>query len=245
LREERVTQLSTLNSQPRRSLRLSGNTNDVLGLEFPDGDTAKPGVPWRLVVKLAQAGSTISGLSFTVGYPQSVLELTGKQVGALVPSDSLPLWAENPGSVSLAAVRSTPWSTSTGVAAVLTFLPGAGITGQATWPLVVSQAEITGSGFDIRPVDTVNAVVKGGGGGGGGGGTLPPAVVVTPPAADGKLNLQVEAPVGAEVVLETTTDLSSWNVSQRATGQGAGKPVTFPVMPENGTVARFWRVRVP
>ena len=212
----------------------------MLGLEFPDGDTAKPGVPWRLVVKLARAGSTISGLSFTVGYPQSVLTLTGKQVGALVPSDSLPLWAENPGSVSLAAVRSTPWSTSTGVAAVLTFLPGPGITGQATWPLVVSQAEITGSGFDIRPVDTVNAAVKGGGGP-----PVPPAVVVTPPSADGKLNLQVEAPLGSEVVLETTTDLSSWNVSQRATGQGAGKPVTFPVMPENGTVARFWRVRVP
>jgi hypothetical protein len=234
---------STLNSQQRRLLRLAANTNDVLGLEFPDGDTARPGVPWRVVVTLARAGSTISGLSFTVGYPQSVLELTGKQVGALVPSDSLPLWAENPGSVSLAAVRSTAWPTSTGVAAVLTFLPGPGITGQASWPLVVSQAEITGSGFDIRPVDTVNAVVKGGGGGGGG--TLPPAVVVTPPAADGKLNLQVEAPVGAEVVLETTTDLSSWNVSQRSTGQGAGKPVTFPVMPENGTVARFWRVRVP
>ncbi len=243
LREDTVTQLSTLNSQPRRLLRLSGNTNDVLGLEFPDGDTAKPGVPWRVVVKLARAGSAISGLSFTVSYPQSVLTLTGKQVGALVPSDSLPLWAENPGSVSLAAVRSTAWPTSTGVAAVLTFLPGPGVTGQATWPLVVSQAEITGSGFDIRPVDTVNAVVKGGGGGGGG--TIPPAVVVTPPAPDGKLNLQVEAPVGAEVVLETTTDLSSWSVSQRATGQGAGKPVTFPVVPDNGTVARFWRVRVP
>jgi hypothetical protein len=179
-------------------------------------------------------------LSFTVGYPQSVLTLTGKQVGALVPSDSLPLWAENPGSVSLAAVRSTPWSTSTGVAAVLTFLPGPGITSQETWPLVVSQAEITGSGFDIRPVDTVNAAVKGGGGP-----PVPPAVVVTPPSTDGKLNLQVEAPVGAEVVLETTTDLSGWSVSQRATGQGAGKPVTFPVVPENGTVARFWRVRVP
>jgi hypothetical protein len=231
---------STLNSQQRRLLRLAANTNDVLGLEFPDGDTAKPGVPWRLVVKLARAGSTISGLSFTVGYPQSVLTLTGKQVGALVPSDSLPLWAENPGSVSLAAVRSTPWSTSTGVAAVLTFLPGPGITSQETWPLVVSQAEITGSGFDIRPVDTVNAAVKGGGGP-----PVPPAVVVTPPSTDGKLNLQVEAPVGAEVVLETTTDLSGWSVSQRATGQGAGKPVTFPVVPENGTVARFWRVRVP
>ncbi len=234
-------QLSALSSQlSRRSLRLSANTNDVLGLEFPDGDTAKPGVPWRVVVTLARAGSTISGLSFAVGYPQSVLTLTGKQVGALVPSDSLPLWAENPGSVSLAAVRSTAWPTSTGVAAVLTFLPGPGITGQASWPLVVSQAEITGSGFDIRPVDTVNAVVKGGGGS-----SEPPVVVVTPPGADGKLNLQVEAPVGSEVVLETTTDLSNWSASQRATGQGAGKPVTFPVVLDNGTVARFWRVRVP
>jgi hypothetical protein len=64
-------------------------------------------------------------------------------------------------------------------------------------------------------------------------------------ASDNKIGLQVEAPVGVEVILETATDLSSWSVSQRATGQGAGKPVTFPVAPENGTEARFWRVRLP
>ena len=64
-------------------------------------------------------------------------------------------------------------------------------------------------------------------------------------STDGVLNLRVEASLGAEVVLETATDLNSWGVSQRLTGQGPGKPVTFPVVPDNGTVARFWRVRVP
>jgi outer membrane protein assembly factor BamB len=64
-------------------------------------------------------------------------------------------------------------------------------------------------------------------------------------STDGILHLRVEASVGTEVVLETATDLNTWGVSQRLTGQGPGKPVTFPVVPDNGTVARFWRVRVP
>jgi len=223
------------------SLRPAGaNTNDVATLEFPDGPVAQAGKPYRVVVKLTRASAAIAGLSFTVNYP-SALTLTDKQVGALVPADALPLWAESAGSVNLAAVRSTIWPTSTGVAAVLTFLPTAAINGQATWPIELVKAEVTGAGFDIRALDNVTGEIRSS--------STPPTEpkvgVPTLPTEGGPLALEVEAAAGAAIVLETTTDLGSWSEAQRLTGQGAGKPVRVTVTPDPNARVRFWRVRVP
>jgi len=225
----------------RGRLRPAGsNTNDVATLEFPDGPVAQVGKPYRVVVKLTRASAAIAGLSFTVNYP-SALTLTDKQVGALVPADALPLWAESVGSVNLAAVRSTIWPTSTGVAAVLTFLPTAAINAQAAWPIELVKAEVTGAGFDIRALDSVTGEIRSS--------STPPTepkvVVPTLPTEGGPLALDVEAAAGAAIVLETTTDLGSWSEAQRLTGQGAGKPVRVTVMPDPNARVRFWRVRVP
>jgi hypothetical protein len=70
---------------------------------------------------------------------------------------------------------------------------------------------------------------------------------------DGKLlmeitvqsNGQVTAGAGAEVILETTTDLNAWSETQRVTGQGTGTPVRVTITPQAGVEARFWRVRWP
>jgi len=240
--EGAVSQLSALNSQLNaRRLRPAGaNTNDVATLEFPDGPVAQTGKPYRVVVKLTRASAAISGLSFTVNYP-SALTLTDKQVGALVPADALPLWAESVGSVNLAAVRSTIWPTSTGVAAVLTFLPTAAINAQAAWPIELVKAEVTGAGFDIRALDNVTGEIRSS--------STPPTepkvVVPTLPTEGGPLAFEVEAAAGAAIVLEMTTDLGSWSEAQRLTGQGAGKPVRVTVTPDPNAWARFWRVRVP
>ncbi len=125
------------------------NTNDVMALELIDGPVATMGQSYRVAVRLNRVKGSLSGLSFTVKYPAS-LSLTDKQVGALVPGDALPFWNEGAGQVSLAAIRSTAWANATGVAAVLTFVPSAAFSGQAEWPLRLEQAEITGSGFDVR-----------------------------------------------------------------------------------------------
>jgi len=237
-----VSQLSTLNTQLNaRRLRPAGsNTNDVAILEFPDGPVAQVAKPYRVVVKLTRASAAIAGLSFTVNYP-SVLTLSDRQVGALVPADALPLWAESVGRLNLAAVRSTLWPTSTGVAAVLTFLPTAGIHAQATWPIELVTGEVTGVGFDIRGVDNVVGQIRSA--------STPPTepkvVVPTLPSDGGPLALDIEAAAGAAIVLETTTDLSAWSESQRLTGQGAGKPVRVTVTPDPDARVRFWRVRVP
>jgi hypothetical protein len=215
------------------------NTNDVMALELIDGPTASVGQPYRVAVRLNRVKGSLSGLSFTVKYPAS-LSLTDKQVGPLVPGDALPFWNEGAGQVSLAAIRSTAWANATGVAAVLTFVPSAAFSGQAEWPLRLEQAEITGSGFDVRPVDSVTVSIQSGGG------TVnrPPQIALQPPAADGSLTLEIRAPQGATVALETTGDLNTWVESQRITGQGADSPVKITLQPDPSVQTKFWRVRV-
>jgi hypothetical protein len=224
-------------SRLQRIARAAVNTNDVIALEFPDGATAIIGQPYRVVVKLTKTADNVAGLSFTLRYP-AVLSLTGRQVGALIPGDAFPLWNEGVGSIRLAAVRSTPWLNATGVAAVLTFTPTAGFDAQPEWPLSLDQVELTGSGFDIRSLDAVGAVVRSEP-------PVPPTVVLHPNPADGKLTLEIFAPVGTELIIETTTDLISWSEVQRVTGQGSGTPVQVLLTPEAGVDARFWRVRRP
>jgi hypothetical protein len=215
------------------------NTNDAMAIELLDGPKATVGQPYRVAVKLNRVKGSLSGLSFALKYPAS-LTLTDKQVGALVPGDALPFWNESSGQVSLAAIRSMAWANATGVAAVLTFVPSAGFSAQAEWPLKLEQVEITGSGFDVRPVDPVAVAIQSAGG------TVntPPQIALQPPGADGSLTLEIRAPAGATVALEATGDLNTWIESQSITGQGDSTPVKVTLNPDPNVQAKFWRVRV-
>ncbi len=215
------------------------NTNDAMAIELLDGPKATVGQPYRVAVRLNRVKGNLSGLSFTMKYPAS-LSLTDKQVGALVPGDALPFWNESVSQVSLAAIRSTAWANATGVAAVLTFVPSAAFSGQAEWPLKLEQVEITGSGFDVRPVDPVAVVIQSGGG------TVntPPQISLQPPKADGSMTLEILATSGATVAVETTGDLNTWVETQRVTGQGNSNPVKLNLQTDPNVQAKFWRVRV-
>jgi hypothetical protein len=215
------------------------NTNDVMAIELLDGPKATVGQPYRVAVRLNRVKGSLSGLSFALKYPAS-LTLSDKQVGALVPGDALPFWNESVGQVSLAAIRSTAWANATGVAAVLTFVPASGFSAQAEWLLKLEQVEITGSGFDVRPVDSVNVAIQSGGS------TVDnrPQLTLEPPKADGTLGLEIRAPQGATVAVETTSDLSTWTETQRITGQGAGSPVKITLQPDPNVQTKFWRVRI-
>jgi len=215
------------------------NTNDAMAIELLDGPKATVGQPYRVAVKLNRVKGSLSGLSFALKYPAS-LTLTDKQVGALVPGDALPFWNESSGQISLAAIRSTAWANATGVAAVLTFVPNAGFSAQAEWPLKLEQVEITGSGFDVRPVDPVSVAIQSGGGSV----NTPPQIALQPPAADGSLTLEIRAPAGATVAIEATGDLNTWIESQSITGQGESTPVKVTLKPDPNVQAKFWRVRV-
>ena len=157
-----------------------------------------------------------------------------------MPGDALPFWNESAGQVSLAAIRSTAWASATGVAAVLTFVPASGFSAQAEWPLKLEQVEITGSGFDVRPVDSVTVVIQSGGGAV----DNRPQLTLEPPKADGTLGLEIRAPQGATVAVETTSDLNTWTETQSVTGQGDTTPVKVTLQPDPNVQAKFWRVRV-
>ena len=134
----------------------------------------------------------------------------------------------------------TAWANATGVAAVLTFVPASGFSAQAEWPLKLEQVEITGSGFDVRPVDSVTVVIQSGGGAV----DNRPQLTLDPPKADGTLGLEIRAPAGATIAVETTSDLSSWTETQRIIGQGNSTPVKVTLQPDPNVQTKFWRVRV-
>ncbi|MEY4245665.1 MAG: hypothetical protein RLZZ245_3250 [Verrucomicrobiota bacterium] len=71
-----------------------------------------------------------------------------------------------------------------------------------------------------------------------------PQVVIEPPKADGSFGLEIRAPAGANLTLETTSDLNAWTESQRLTGKGAGNPVKLILRTEPNIPTKFWRVRV-
>ena len=64
------------------------------------------------------------------------------------------------------------------------------------------------------------------------------------PKADGTLGLEIRAPQGAIVAVETTSDLNAWTETQRLTGQGSGNPVKLILQTDPNVQAKFWRVRV-
>jgi hypothetical protein len=104
----------------------------------------------------------------------------------------------------------------------------------------LEQSEITGSGFDVRPVDPVSVVIQSSGGSV----DNRPQITLQPPKADDSLGLEIRAPAGATIAVETTSDLTAWTETQRVTGQGIGSPVKVTLQADPNVQAKFWRVRV-
>ena len=69
-------------------------------------------------------------------------------------------------------------------------------------------------------------------------------LTLPPPKAYGTLGLEIRAPAGANIAVETTSDLSTWTETQRITGQGDTTPVKLILQPNPNVQAKFWRVRV-
>ena len=71
----------------------------------------------------------------------------------------------------------------------------------------------------------------------------PPQVVIEPPKSDGSFGLEISAPAGVNLTLETTSDLNAWAEAQRLTGQGSGNPVKLRIQSDPNVQTKFWRVR--
>jgi hypothetical protein len=122
-------------------------------------------------------------------------------------------------------------------------LEKAGGTAAVRWVDEPTPTEVT---VDLNPVEidrVAGWVVVGGG-------TVGPVVTpeslklrVTNGGANGVVALEVEAPLGVAVALESSEALGGWAEVASATGAGPGIPIRFsqPVAPN--AVAKFWRVR--
>ena len=62
--------------------------------------------------------------------------------------------------------------------------------------------------------------------------------------ADGTAQLEVRAPEGVKIGLETSNFLNSWTEVQQISGKGLNVPVSVTVKLEVTAKARFWRVGV-
>jgi hypothetical protein len=71
-----------------------------------------------------------------------------------------------------------------------------------------------------------------------------PQVVIKPPTGDGSFGLEIMAPVGINLALEATSDLSAWTETQSIIGQGSVNPVKITLQTDPNVQAKFWRVRV-
>jgi len=70
-----------------------------------------------------------------------------------------------------------------------------------------------------------------------------PQVVIERPKPDGTFSMEIRAPAGVNLALETTSDLNAWTETQRITGQGDTTPVKITLNPDPNIQAKFWRVR--
>jgi hypothetical protein len=71
-----------------------------------------------------------------------------------------------------------------------------------------------------------------------------PQVVIERPKPDGTFSLEIRAPAGVNLALETTSDLNAWSEAQRLIGQGSENPVKITLQTDPNVQAKFWRVRV-
>ena len=65
------------------------------------------------------------------------------------------------------------------------------------------------------------------------------------PAAGGAIRLEAIGPAGATMALEVSTDLTTWNETERFSCRDPGQPVSInPVTAAEERGCRFWRVKI-
>jgi hypothetical protein len=144
---------------------------------------------------LAANGSPLAGTAGENGIPEEG-SLTGLGIG-------FDTWqsGNHPGSI-----RNVVGISIRVEGQLLTVNSDDGLSAQAEWPLKLEQVKITGSGFDVRPVDPVSVSIHSGGGAV----NTPPQIALQLPGANGSLTLEIRAAAGATAALETTGYRNTW-----------------------------------
>jgi hypothetical protein len=179
----------------------------------------------------------ISGASFTLNYPGTALRLIepdGHRAGAMVPAGALSLWNPVPaeGRISAAFSATQPWQQTSYVAAEFTFEVLAAAAGATSWPVVVTDAEVTSEdGFEVLSLEGSSLAL----------GALPvlgPTIGFEP---DGRFKLTFAGRAGNRYVIEGSTDLQSWIPLD--TIFCTGETMAWADNTASGFTARFYRLR--
>ena len=205
-----------------------------------------PGQQVMVQVRLQNSAATISGTAFTLNYPTNALRLESSSayhLGPIVAGGTLAQWnvapaqnnfATQSGHITLAASSATVWPASNGVIAELTFTIQPGATSQYLWPLTVSSAETTASGYDNRLFPTATSSFIG---------RLPVAGQLAPPVrlVSGQYQFSISGDASGTYVVDASADLINWTPIQTNAVPAGG--IMTVQDPTTGEPRRFYRVR--
>jgi hypothetical protein len=177
----------------------------------PSTVSANPGSLVTFQVRLQGLESPVAGASFTVNYPAGVLRLRGAQdyrTGPLVPQNAAPVWNVGVnGGVRFAASSSTSWPANNGVLAELTFEVLSPPAGGVTWPVSLSNVEVTADGYDMNVLPSVGATFS-----------VRPQLGGLSQTVSGNVTFSFNS-VGGSYVVEASTNLVNWVTLTNVVGQ--------------------------
>jgi hypothetical protein len=205
---------------------------------------ASNGGPVTVQVRLQNIVAPISGASFTLEYPTAALRIAGPSahtLGPIVPGNAAAVWNVSPaneyarqdGQVTLAVSSALAWAVNTGVLAEVTFEVQPGATNQYSWPLTLSNVEVTELGYNRSLAAADGAFVSRE--------ARPASLSRYSRLGNGGFQFTIDGEAGVTYVIETSSDLIQW--TSLTTVVNSTGPIQF-TDPDAATVAkRFYRAR--
>jgi hypothetical protein len=199
----------SLRSSSIHTLALNGATVSLTA----DKQRAIPGEKVKVTVNLTQMQGSLSGVSFKLSYPVGALKLddaTAYRIGVIVPAAASSVWnlsptnnyAEQDGSVRLAATSAANWPTNSGVLAEFTFTVQTAETGQYRWPITISNVELS-SGYDLVTANDASISFIGRD-------PVPPKFEGGLNLTNGQFQISMSGEAGVHYLIEFSDDLETW-----------------------------------
>jgi hypothetical protein len=207
----------------------------------PDLLRGNPGSLVILQVRLQGVSTPIAGASFTINYPASVLRFRGAQdhrAGGLVPRNAAPVWNVGPsqnnyntqnGQVRFAVSSSTHWGANSGVLAELTFQVQTPPAGQFSWPVTLSNVEITPDGYQLGSLPGSSAAF-----------TIQPDLGAAGRSSSGTFTFSFAG--SGSYVVEASTNLLDWTVLTNVVNATGSVQIADPAASQ--LPQRFYRTRI-
>lgn len=198
----------------------------------------------RVSVRLADVGTPVSGASFQLHYPASVLRLespASHKVGSSVPSSALAFWNVSPaqddydlqdGTVSVAISSAAAWTVSGGDVAYFDFKVQPGVKDRYLWEVLTSDFEISNL-IDVEGETDSSLRLFGRD-------PLPATIDSVTPGGSSGIKFSVAGESGATYRIEFSEDLKEW--SEFGVQKSTDGIIQVQDADNNNSIHRFFRV---